>query len=54
MVFTGRTCIFLDGENVKIRNKNASKDGNFTKSISSIKNKVIMLITVDAAQGNLI
>lgn len=51
MVFTGRTCIFLDGENVKIRNKNASKDEIITKSISSIKNKVIYVDTVDGSTG---
>lgn len=49
MYFTGRTCIFLDGENIKIRNK---KDSNVTTiSISSIKNKVIYVDAVDGSTG---
>lgn len=40
MVFYGRTCIYLDGDNVKIRNQNS--DTIITKSISKdIPNKVI-------------
>ncbi len=41
MVFKGRTCIYLDGKNIKIRNGNDSVDKIKTISISSIKNKVI-------------
>ncbi len=47
MLFTGRTCIYIDGENVKIRNKNSSEI--ITKSISSIKNKVIYVDTVNGS-----
>ncbi|HWR62175.1 MAG TPA: hypothetical protein VN580_11220 [Clostridia bacterium] len=46
MVFYGRTCIYLDGENLKIRNGNAATSTAY--SIGSIKNKVIY---VDKATG---
>lgn len=39
MVFKGRTCIYLDGKNIKIRNGNSNVVQNI--SIASIKNKVI-------------
>ncbi len=39
MVFTGRTCIYLDGDTLKIRNKDSSVITTY--SVSSIKNKVI-------------
>ena len=45
MVFYGRTCIHLEGENIKIRN---GKDSAITYSLSSIKNKVIY---IDKAEG---
>lgn len=41
MVFYGRTCIYIDGDNVKIRNGNAKKEDIYTIAISNIKNKVI-------------
>lgn len=47
MVFKGRTCIYLDGENIKIRNGKAASATTY--SLSSIKNKVIY---VEADTGN--
>ncbi len=46
MVFYGRTCIYLDGENIKIRNGNAASATTIPQS--SIKNGVIY---VDKAIG---
>ena len=41
MVFYGRTCIYLDGDKVKIRNGNAKQEAIQIIPISNIKNKVI-------------
>lgn len=41
MVFKGRTCIYLDGKNIKIRNGNDTKSQIKTIPLSDIKNKVI-------------
>lgn len=41
MVFEGRTCIYLDGNMVKIRNGNAKESEVQTVSINSIENGVI-------------
>ena len=41
MVFKGRTCIYLDGTNVKIRNGNDTQAQIKTIPLLSIKNKVI-------------
>lgn len=48
MVFYGRTCIYLDGENVKIRNGNDTAAEIESYALSNIKNKVIY---VDKATG---
>lgn len=48
MVFEGRTCIYLDGENIKIRNGRDKVSDIKNINISSIKNKVIY---VDKAAG---
>jgi len=48
MVFYGRTCIYLDGEYVKIRNGNVSAAEIQTYRIADIHNKVIY---VDKAEG---
>lgn len=48
MVFYGRTCIYLDGEYVRIRNGNATTAQIKTYAISNIKNRVIY---VDKAEG---
>ncbi|MEA4849359.1 MAG: hypothetical protein VB106_19160, partial [Clostridiaceae bacterium] len=48
MVFYGRTCIYLDGETIKIRNGNATAAEIKTYTISGIDNKVIY---VDKAEG---
>ncbi|MGJ0848607.1 hypothetical protein ACR77J_18210 [Tissierella praeacuta] len=48
MVFKGRTCIYLDGNNIKIRNGNDPIDKIKIISVSSIKNKVIY---VEKAEG---
>lgn len=50
-VYFGRTCIYLDGENLKIRNQNADPDDIITKAISSIKNKVLYVETIDGSTG---
>lgn len=41
MVFYGRTCIYLDGDKIKIRNGNAKLEEIEVIPISNIKNKVI-------------
>lgn len=41
MVFTGRTCIYLDGDYIKIREGNAKEEDIRRIPMSNIKNKVI-------------
>ncbi len=48
MVFYGRTCIYLDGEYIRVRNGNAAAAQIKSYRISDIKNKVIY---VDKAAG---
>lgn len=50
-VYYGRTCIYLDGDIIRIRNKNAIKEDIIPLSVSSIKNKVIYVDTVDGSTG---
>jgi len=43
MIFTGRTCIYLDGDYIKIRNKNETVGQIKRIKISDIKNNVIYI-----------
>lgn len=52
LVFHGRTCIYLEGDKIRIRNQNEAEEDVKTISLQDIKNKVIYIDHVKGYVGS--